>query len=69
MECKFKEVFVKLLQERNISAYKLSADIGFPQSTISYWKNGKKTPSAENLIIIADYFDVSVDYLLGRIDL
>ena len=68
MKNKFKEVFVELLQIRGISAYKFSADTGISQGSLSEWKNGIKTPSAESLITIADYFDVSVDYLLGRTD-
>jgi len=68
MKSDFKHVFVKLLQIRSISAYKLSADTGISQGLISNWKKGTKTPAAENLIVIADYFDISVDYLLGRTD-
>lgn len=64
----FKEVFVDLLQKRGITAYKLSIDTQIPQSLISNWKSGVKTPSSENLIKLADYLDVSVDYLLGRTD-
>ena len=64
----FKDVFVKLLQERNVSSYKITKDIGINNGLISTWRNGKNTPSAENLVKLADYFDVSVDYLLGRTD-
>lgn len=62
----FKDVFVHILQERNISAYKLSKDTGITQGMISYWKTGERTPSAESLNILADYLNCSVDYLLGR---
>lgn len=62
----FKDIFVRILQERNISAYKLSKDTGIAQGMISYWKTGARTPSAESLNILADYLGCSVDYLLGR---
>ncbi len=64
----FKDIFVKILQEQNITAYKLSKDTGITQGMISYWKNGERIPSAENLVMLADYFGCSVDYLLGRTD-
>lgn len=64
----FSDIFVHLLQISSVSAYKLSKDTGIPQSVISYWKSGEKLPSAENLLKLANYFDVSVDYLVGRTD-
>jgi len=62
----FNERFVHILQERKISTYKLTKDTGISNGLISDWKNKKRTPASENLIKLADYFDVSVDYLLGR---
>ena len=41
-------------------------DVSF--STISRWENGEITPTITYLILLCDYFDVSADYLLGRID-
>lgn len=64
----FADIFNQLLQTRRISAYKLSRDTGITQGMISYWKSGERLPSAENLIRLADYFDCSIDYLLGRTD-
>lgn len=64
----FKDIFNQLLQKRNITAYKLSQDTGVTQGMISYWKKGERIPSAEYLVVVANYFDVSVDYLLGRTD-
>ena len=42
-------------------------ELGISSGTISQWKNGS-IPSGEKLIQIAEYFNVSVDYLLGRKD-
>lgn len=64
----FVEILVQVLQERNITAYKLSKDTGIYQSTISQWKAGIAKPSLEAAEKIADYLDCSVDYLLGRTD-
>lgn len=57
-----------LLNNNNISAYKLSQTIGLNKTFFTDWKSGKAKPSADALSKIADYFNVSVDYLLGRTD-
>lgn len=62
----FNLIFVKYLQERNISAYKLSKETGISQGLISDYKNGVKKPTTENLVKIADFFKCSIDSLLGR---
>ena len=64
----FSDVFSNLLQDRNISSYKLTKDTGLSNGMISDWRSGKNIPSADNLVKLADYFGVSVDYLLGRDD-
>ena len=60
------QILTTLLEKQNISAYKFSKDTGISDRLVGYWKKGDKLPSAENLIIIANYFSISVDYLLGR---
>jgi len=62
----FKVRFMQLLQ--NTTAYKLSKATGIREGNISRWKNLDELPSAENLVKVADYFDVSIDYLMGRTD-
>lgn len=54
----------KLMTEKKISAYKISKETGISDRLIGYWRNGEKMPSAENLLSIANYFGISVDYLL-----
>ncbi|MCL2461372.1 MAG: helix-turn-helix domain-containing protein [Defluviitaleaceae bacterium] len=61
----FQEIFVQLLAERKISTYKLTKDTGIQNGLISKWINNVQTPAAENLAKLANYFNVSVDYLLG----
>lgn len=58
------EIFEQLLQKRNVTPYRVHKETGVAQSTLSDWKNGKGTPKAESLKKIADYFRVSIDYLL-----
>lgn len=55
-----------LMSERGISSKELSKQTGISSGNISDWKSGRSTPKADNLAKIADYFNVSVDYLLGR---
>ena len=64
----FSQRLSSLLIERQITAYRLSKDTGISDSMIARWKSGERSPSLENLLAIADYFDVSIDYLLGRTD-
>ncbi len=56
----------ELMYEKDISALSMSRDLGFSNAVFSQWNTGKHKPSAEALYKIADYFNVSVDYLLGR---
>lgn len=57
-------IFVKLLQERGITAYKVAKDTGISQTTLSDWKTGRATPKANKLLLLAEYFGVTVDYFL-----
>lgn len=56
-----------LLQEHNMTIYRFSKYIGIPETTLHNWSYGTSVPSVKFLIIIADYFGVSVDYLCGRV--
>lgn len=56
----------KLRNARNISQLKLALDLNMNQNSISRYENGEREADYETLIKFADYFDVSLDYLLGR---
>ncbi|MCR4692695.1 MAG: helix-turn-helix domain-containing protein [Firmicutes bacterium] len=58
----------ELRKSKNISQIKLGIDLNMSQNTISRYETGEREPSISDLIRIADYFGVSVDYLLGRTD-
>lgn len=59
---------LELLKERGVSEG-LSHNTGISSGNISDWKNGRSKPGLNSLIKIADYFDCSVDYLLGLTDI
>lgn len=58
------EIFEKLMNERGISAYKVSTATGVAQSTLSDWKNGKTTPKIDKMQKIAEFFEVPLEYLM-----
>ncbi|WP_251454780.1 helix-turn-helix domain-containing protein [Veillonella intestinalis] len=63
------ERFEQLLKENNITPYRVSKETGIPTATLSSWKKGTYTPKNDKLQIIADYFNVTVDWLLGNTNL
>lgn len=58
----------QLRKERKISQLQLAFDLNMNQNTISRYENLERQADYETLIRFADYFDVSIDYLLGRTD-
>lgn len=57
---------VQILQERGITKYRLSKETGIPPSSITDWTKNGRSPTAEKLAIVAEFLNVSVDYLLGN---
>lgn len=66
MEILIVERIKDLMMTERLSQYALAKSINVSQSTICNWLNGKKEPSVESLWKLADFFDVSVDYIIGR---
>lgn len=58
----------QLRKERNISQLKLALDLNMNQNSISRYENLEREADYETLIKFADYFNVSLDFLLGRSD-
>ena len=54
--------YVALRDGKGVTDYAVSKATGIPQSTFSDWKSGRSKPKLEKLKLIADYFEVSVDY-------
>jgi DNA-binding XRE family transcriptional regulator len=69
---KYKEIFaerlIALRQEERASLQQIGNVIGKTNQAISLLEKGKSLPSFEVLCQLADYFDVSIDYLVGRSD-
>jgi len=57
-----------LRKSRGISQVKLAMDLDMSQNTISRYETGSHEADYKSLIKLADYFDVSIDYLLERTD-
>lgn len=58
----------ELRTSRHITQLKLAMDLNMSQNTISRYETGEREPGLAELIKIADYFSVSIDYLLERTD-
>lgn len=64
----FKENLKLLRLENNITQPKLATAIGVSSGLISLWENGLREPTMSNLIALAKFFHVSIDYLVGLED-
>jgi len=58
----------KLRKQKNLSQKELGEALGLTQKAISTIENGNRTTTIEKLILLAKFFDVSADYLLGLKD-
>ncbi len=56
----------ELRKQKNITQLKLAMDLGMNQNAISRYETGEREADYKTLIAFADYFDVSLDYLLER---
>ena len=57
----------RVLEETKTSQYRVIKDLHISQATMYYWLLNNRLPNVENMDKLADYLDVSIDYLLGRI--
>ena len=64
----FPERLLQLKQERKLLQKDIAASIGLSLRGYQYYEKGQKEPTLSVLIRLADYFDVSLDYLVGRSD-
>ena len=61
-------IYQKLLDEKGLKNADISRATGIANMTLSDWKNGKSTPKQDKLMKIADYFGVSLNYLMTGSD-
>jgi len=56
----------KLRKENNLTQVALQMQTGIEQALLSKFENGERIPPTESLIILADFYNVSIDYILCR---
>lgn len=64
----FGELMSELRQDRGLTQKELGKILSVSTGTISNYENGVHYPDLEKLVQLADYFQVSTDYLLGRLE-
>jgi len=62
----FSNVLKRLREKENLSQAELAKEVGIPQSIIAKYEKNQTTVTVARLIKLADFFNVSVDYMLGR---
>ncbi len=60
------EKFSTLLQQKNVTAYRVAKDTGIPANTFTDWKTGRSKPKVDKLAVLAKYFGVSIEYFLSE---
>lgn len=58
------EIFNNLCKKKGVTAYRIGKETGIATSTFTDWKKGRSTPKQDKLKKIADYFGVTVEYLM-----
>ncbi len=64
----FKERLRELRKERGVFQQDIAAIVGTSKMAVSHWEKGHSEPSIAQLIILSDFFGVSVDFLIGKKD-
>ena len=62
----FAERFKQLRLEKSVSQQDIASSLGVDRTIVSHWERGTRIPSLEIACALADYFEVSLDYLVGR---
>lgn len=64
----FGQILRELRLEKELGQVALAKELNYSKAIISEWETGKYKPSSDALIVIAKFFDVTTDYLLGLED-
>jgi transcriptional regulator with XRE-family HTH domain len=62
----FKNILISLRNEKGIDRETLAKHLNITYSSVAKYETGERTPNAEMLTKIAEFFNVSIDFLLGR---
>lgn len=54
----------QIRKEKRLSQLKVAMDLSISREALSHYENGKRSPDVNMLIILSDYFNVSIDYLI-----
>ncbi len=54
----------KIRKQKKYTQLKVAMDLSISRETISYYENGKRSPDVETLVLLSNYFHVSIDYLI-----
>ena len=65
---KFCQVFKDLRKDKNLLQQEIAIKINITRSTISDWENERSEPNIDQLLKLSDFFNCSIDFLLGRED-
>ena len=64
----FSERLYTLRKQKKLSQKELAQKLGVAQASINYWEKAQRTPSVDMVALIANFFNVSIDYLMGLDD-
>ena len=64
----FAERLKSLRLEADLTQQEVANQLGISRPAYTYWEKGEKTPTQDKLTSLSNFFDVSVDYLLGKSD-
>ncbi len=64
----FSKRLKELRIEKDLSQQALGEFLNMSKMAISHWESGHSEPSIAQLIILSNFFEVSVDYLIGKVD-
>lgn len=62
----FEEILKELRNNRGLTQFEVAKGLGVTQPTYQQWETGKRSPTSETLLKLADYFGVTTDSLFGR---
>lgn len=65
----FFKIFIALRKEKGLTQDELAQKLGISKSSVAMWETGQRLPSPDVYELIADYFNVDIDYLYGRTDI
>lgn len=64
----FSQRLKELHMERSVGQVALAESIGVSKAVVSMWETGKREPSMTSLIALANFYGVSIDYIVGLTD-